>query len=203
MRVLLLAGGIGKRLRPLTYRTPKPLIKIGNKPCLEYILSSLSQSGFNKNILSLYYKPDMFSRYVTDPRVLLVQTQTEDLGTAGALKNAGEWLSDPFGVWNCDTISNTDLNDMLKFHKDSKALGTVFTKQDLIHSGGVYIFNKEILDYIPTNTYYSLHQDLIPKLIKLKIPLKKYKSRKYYYYDIGAPDKLEEANGRFNPLSVL
>src|SRR3990167_579149 len=144
MRVLLLAGGIGKRLRPLTYRTPKPLIKIGNKLCLEYILSSLSQSGFNKNILSLYYKPDMFN-----------------------------------------------------FHKDSKALGTVFTKQDLIHSGGVYIFNKEILDYIPTNTYYSLHQDLIPKLIKLKIPLKKYKSRKYYYYDIGAPDKLEEANGRF------
>src|SRR4030066_115097 len=99
---VILAGGQGKRLH---MTTPKPLVKVAGKRCIDYIIEHLQRAKVKDIILALYFKP------------------------------------------------------------------TEFTHQDLIHSGGIYIFNKEILAYIPHNIPYSIHEDLIPELINKGVPI--------------------------------
>lgn len=203
MNCVILAGGRGKRLRPHTDIIPKPLIYVGNKPCLDYILEQLNNYNLKENILMLHYKPEAFNKYKIQQGIFFTQIQGKDRGTAGALKLVENWVSDPFFVWNGDTISNIDLNAMKEYHQSKQAMATVFTHHDSIHSGGIYLFNKEVLDYIPDNTFYSINEDLIPDLLVRREKVKTFKTRKYYYYDIGTPSKLAYANTKFSDLPIL
>ncbi len=121
------------------------------------------------------------------------------LGTAGAIANInklyhydlGDALYRDFLVVNGDTITNVNYTEMFKLHEEKGNIATVFTHDDFIHSGGTYIFNKEIFKYIPKGVY-SIHEQLIPDLIKKKIPITEYRSEAYYF-DTATPEKLEKA----------
>lgn len=118
-------------------------------------------------------------------------------GTAGGIKALpSSWFLKNFIVLNGDTITNVDLTDMVKYHKKENNIATVFSHDTIIHNGGVFVFDREILEYIPENKIYSIHEDLLPDLIKKKIPISLYKSDAYSF-DCGTLEKLEKARKFF------
>ena len=123
--------------------------------------------------------------------------ESELLGTAGAFKKMEEELQDNFFVINGDTITNVSLNDLFSNHiinyLINQPLVTIFTHQDAIHTGGVYVFNKRVLDFIPKNKFYSIKDDLIPDLIKRKEKIKLVNYFGTFYIDCGTPEGLKKA----------
>lgn len=201
MTCFILAGGFGTRLAHLTYRIPKPLIKTGNKKAIDYIISNLQFNGVFNILVNIHYMPLPIVEYLRDSVKYFASTKL--MGTAGEVLKAKDYLfrkimkvEDSFIVHNGDTITNVDIYKMLLSHNVSKAIVTIFTKDDAIHSGGIYIFRKEIFNYIPKNKVYFIHTDLIPKLIRKKIPINLYKSDAYYF-DIGTPQGLKNARSYF------
>lgn len=193
MKAVILCGGKGTRLRPLTETTPKPLVEVAGRPCLDYIIQHLKDHGFKEIILSLLYKPEAFYEYSTKHNLVL-DIQTKDLDTAGALKRMESILTDPFIVMNGDTISTVDLNEMLKVFWESASEATVFSPnpRDIRHNGGAYIFAKSVLKLIPKNKKFSLHNDLLPKIPIIDV------FTEGYYHDIGTLEKLQKAIGALN-----
>ncbi len=118
--VVIMAGGLGSRLHPLTLDTPKPLLKIGGKPILEILLENLVRSGFHQFYFSVNYKAHMIQDYFgcgekwgVTIRYLFEQ---EVLGTAGSLRLLPEKPSEPFFVVNADIMTDLDFSKMLEFH---------------------------------------------------------------------------------------
>ena len=132
--VVLMAGGLGTRLHPLTEHKPKPLLEVGQKPILETIISSFAKYGFKKIYLSVNFKAEMIKSYFQDGKHLGVEIEylqeTQRLGTAGALslldKNK---IKDPFFVMNGDLLTNVDFQKMLDFHVEQKVLATVGVRE--------------------------------------------------------------------------
>jgi len=129
MRALILAGGKGTRLRPLTVYTPKPIVPVANRPFLTYQLESLTKAGITDVTLSLSYQPDKIedvlgdgSDYGVDLRFV---TEPTALGTAGAVGFAIESLKEPVIVLNGDILTTLDLSKMLEFHASRKDSITV------------------------------------------------------------------------------
>lgn len=197
---VILCAGLGTRLRPLTDKIPKPLIKVGKVAVLDRILSYLYSFGLRKFVINSHHLPLHFMKF---QYLVTFSPEFKLRGTAGALKLMESVLSDTFIVVNGDTLTNVDLKDMLKMHESFHPIMTVFTKKDLIHSGGVYIFDKRILDYIPKTRPYSIHEDLIPKLIKKKELIVSYMSDDAYYFDIGTPKGLAKARKFYGSIHNL
>ncbi len=132
--VLLMAGGFGRRLYPLTKDTPKPLLKVAEKPILEAIVDQLAQQGFNKLFMSLHYRAEMVRDYFGDGSDwnVTIQYLEEDapLGTAGAL---GLIHSDtsvyPVVVINGDLMTRLNYGRLLEFHKEQGGLATLCVKE--------------------------------------------------------------------------
>jgi len=122
VRAIVLVGGEGTRLRPLTYTTPKPLLPIANEPFLERQLSWLARHGIDEVVLSLGYLPDAFRARFPDDRVgdltLRYAVEDEPLGTAGGIRYAAEvaGIDERFVVCNGDVLTTLDLTDMVRFH---------------------------------------------------------------------------------------
>ena len=130
MKAVILAGGEGTRLRPLTCNIPKPMVPILNRPFLEHMLGHLRGHGVDEAILTLCYLPDRIKAYFGDGedvgvRVSYAMEETP-LGTAGAVKNVEDALDDTFFVLNGDIFTDLDLNDMARFHREKKAQVTLF-----------------------------------------------------------------------------
>lgn len=129
MKALLLAGGLGTRLRPLTERWPKPMALVGNRPWLEHVLLHLKEEGIREFVMAVKHAPDTIRDYFGDGSRWGVQIQyaVEDSlrGTAGAIKNAEPLLGARFIVLNADIIQKTPLVPLLEFHKKSRALVTI------------------------------------------------------------------------------
>jgi NDP-sugar pyrophosphorylase family protein len=159
VKAVVLVGGEGTRLRPLTFTTPKPLLPIANRPHLERQLSWLAAHGVDEVVLSLGYLPDAFQeqfpndRFVDDeqrPVALRYAVEDEPLGTAGAIRFAADGIAQRFVVCNGDVLTDLDLSAMVRFHDergaeatisltqvdDPSAFGVVPTKPD----GGVIAF---------------------------------------------------------------
>lgn len=122
----ILAGGLGVRLRPLTYAVPKPLLPIGEKPILEIIIENIKKFNINEIYLSVNYKKEIIKAYFGDGSALGVKIIYLDekikTGTAGSLKLATNLIKDTFLVMNGDLLTDIDLSEMYKFHikKESK-----------------------------------------------------------------------------------
>ena len=130
MKAILLAGGKGTRLRPLTVHTPKPIVPIFNRPFLHYQIDRLKQvPEIDEVILSLNYQPrrieDVFGdgsdvgikiRYVVEP---------SPLGTGGAIRYAGESLTESVVVFNGDVLTQIDLGEVLRLHRERRAKATI------------------------------------------------------------------------------
>lgn len=129
MQALILAGGKGTRLRPLTVYTPKPIVPVANRPFLLYQIEILKAAGVTDITLSLSYQPDKIEhilgngsefgvnlRYITEP---------SPMGTGGAYKFAAETLGETTVVFNGDILTNIDVGSLIEFHKSNQAAATL------------------------------------------------------------------------------
>ncbi|WNY25214.1 NDP-sugar synthase [Methanolapillus millepedarum] len=130
MKACIMCGGTGTRLRPLTFRRPKPSIPILNKPSVLHLIEHLSNEGFNDIILTLGYMGDEIERELGDGSVYGVHIdyvyEKTKLGTAGSVKNAQELIGDePFIVLGGDHVMTLNLREMYRFHQQNDALVTI------------------------------------------------------------------------------
>ena len=131
--VLLMAGGLGTRLRPLTDSCPKPLLKIGSRPILEIILESFIEAGFSDFYISVNYKAEMIKEYFGDGskfgvRISYLQ-EDKRMGTAGALSLLPHKLTEPLIVMNGDLLTKVDFNQLLEFHNKHRAVATMCVRE--------------------------------------------------------------------------
>ncbi len=130
MKAVIIAGGLGTRLRPLTYNLPKPVVPLVNIPMVMHQISLLARHGIRDIILNLHYLPESIKTILSKERELGVNLEfsieENPLGTCGAVKNAEEFFNDePLLVFNGDTISDINLTELIEFHKKNKAKTTI------------------------------------------------------------------------------
>lgn len=126
---ILLAGGMGARLRPLTENRPKPLVPILGRPCIDYALELLRKVGIRDVLLTISYRPQHLMRYLmggTEKDMkLFYSIEDEPLGTAGAVKRVAQLVNDTFVIASGDLLVDADLKDIIDFHKKKGALATI------------------------------------------------------------------------------
>jgi NDP-sugar pyrophosphorylase family protein len=129
MESLILAGGKGTRLRPLTIHTPKPVVPIANRPFLLYQVDLLKRAGISDITLSLSYQPGKIEEILADGSEYGVHihyaVEATPLGTAGAYKNAEDHLTQTTVVFNGDVLTDLDLSAVIAFHRERKAAATI------------------------------------------------------------------------------
>lgn len=142
----ILVGGLGTRLRPLTYTTPKPLIKINKRPFLYYLLTQLSHLNLKEVILLTGYKDDAIRKYCGDGKKwnlkITYSYEKESLGTGGALLNTPSLPDKTILLLNGDTYINLELNEFLKFHKKKRAWVTIYAMEGELSERGSLILDK-------------------------------------------------------------
>lgn len=130
--VVIMAGGLGMRLRPLTEHVPKPMIPVGGKPILERILTAAREDGFRSFVLAVNYLGEQIEEYFGDGRDFGVEItyvkEEEPLGTAGALSLLSEEQTDSIMVLNGDVLMQARLSEMLEFHRAEQAEMTLAVK---------------------------------------------------------------------------
>lgn len=132
MKAVILAGGEGKRLRPLTDNTPKPMTPLFSKPVLAYILDMLERNGFDETVVTLRFLPEVITHYfgqIHGKMRLRYVTEQTPRGTAGAVKDAAADFTDPFVVLSGDGVFDFDINGILDFHKAAKSECTVVCRE--------------------------------------------------------------------------
>ncbi len=149
MKIVIMAGGEGTRLRPLTLTRPKPMIYVVGKPVMEHIVELLARQGFKDLIVTLYYLPEIIQEYFDDGSHWNVRIEYSieetPLGTAGSVKYAlKNKEKDRILVISGDALTDFDLNEALEFHKEKKALATIILKSvENPLEYGVVITNEE------------------------------------------------------------
>jgi mannose-1-phosphate guanylyltransferase len=133
MRAMILAAGLGTRLRPVTYAMPKPMVPVINKPVMEHILRLLAHHGFTETIANLHWFPEVIEGYFGDGSaqgVALSYSQEEQLlGTSGGVRNAAGFLGDSFLVISGDALTDIDLATMREFHESHDGIATLAMKR--------------------------------------------------------------------------
>jgi mannose-1-phosphate guanylyltransferase/phosphomannomutase len=129
MKAVVMAGGEGSRLRPLTINRPKPMVPLVNKPVIVHILELLKKHGITEVILTLQYMADVIQDYLGDGSAIGMQIhysiEEVPLGTAGSVKNAQQHLTDTFIVISGDAVTDFDLRTIIEYHKAKKAIATL------------------------------------------------------------------------------
>ncbi len=133
MKTLLLAGGLGTRLRPLTEHTPKPLVSIAGKPLLQYHLQHLAKFGFNNVLINTHYLPEKIDQFVHDyqtshPEInLKTSFEPELLGSAGTLRSNKDFFADEddFLIVYGDNLTDINYQKLFSIHKEKPALVTI------------------------------------------------------------------------------
>ncbi len=229
--VVIMAGGFGSRLSPLTNECPKPLLKVGTKPILEIILENYKDYGFRRFYISVNYKGDMVKEYFGDGSRwgISIQYLEEDkkLGTAGPLSLLPDTLVDPIFVMNGDLITKLNFQQLLDFHIEHGAKATMCVREydvqvpygvvniedyrilDIdekpVHrffvNAGIYVFDPGVLKYVPKYKYYDM-PDLFQRLIDLGTETLVFPIREYWI-DVGRIEDFKRANGDYNQLSQL
>ncbi len=132
MKAIIMAGGEGTRLRPLTCTVPKPMLPIANRPVIDYAVELLKKHGIREIGVTLRYLPEMISSHLeASERECGFEffTETDPLGTAGSIKAAEDFLSDTFVVLSGDGLTDIDLSEVIRFHKEKHADATLVLKK--------------------------------------------------------------------------
>ena len=151
---LILAGGIGTRLQPITYEMPKPLITVHDKTLLEHLFDLFKKYGIKDMIISIGYKGNKIKESLGNGRRFGVNItyveETKALGTAGPLRLAKQFLTDTFIVTNSDELKELDLMDMYLAHKESGAMATIAlaTVDDPSAYGVARLQGNKILEFV-------------------------------------------------------
>jgi mannose-1-phosphate guanylyltransferase/phosphomannomutase len=132
VKAVIMAGGEGTRLRPLTSNQPKPLMSLVNRPMMEHIVRLLKKHGFDDIVVTLAFLPQTIRSYFGDGSEFGVRmvyaTEETPLGTAGSVGNAKKELDEPFLVISGDVLTDIDLSAIVEFHRDRDALATIALK---------------------------------------------------------------------------
>jgi mannose-1-phosphate guanylyltransferase len=133
MKTMILAAGLGTRLRPITYEIPKPMVPVCNRPVMEHILRLLARHGFTETIANLHWFPETIEARFGDGSGLGVSLsyslEERLLGTAGGVRNAARFLDGSFLVISGDALTDIDLGAMREFHRSHEGLATLATKR--------------------------------------------------------------------------
>lgn len=221
MKAVILAGGLGKRLRPFTEAIPKPLLPVGEKAILEIQIERLKSFGFTEIFLATNYKSDYIENFIGDGArygiKLIISREKKPLGTVGPLTIIKEHLQESFLVMNGDILTLMNFKKFCQFAYKTNALLTVAIKRELVPFSfgnifyekdyvtgieekpdivtyilaGIYFFKPDIFELIPDNEHYNM--DLLIKLmLKKRIPVAKYEMQEYWL-DIGRMDDFKDA----------
>lgn len=148
LKAVIMAGGQGSRLRPLTCHLPKPMVPLLDRPCMEYIIELLRRHGITEIAVTLQYLPQVIKKYFGDGTEYGVHLhyfeETTPLGTAGSVKNAERFLDETFLVISGDGLTDFNLSEAISFHKHKQALGTlVLTKVEVPLEYGVVMIRED------------------------------------------------------------
>lgn len=224
-RVVLMAGGLGSRLSPLTDECPKPMLKVGNKPLLETILENFIEYGFHRFYISVNHMAEVVKSYFGDGTrwgvdICYLQ-ENQRLGTAGALSLLPKKPTESLLVMNGDLLTKVNFKQLLDFHSGHHAQATMCVReydfqvpygvvkiddhrinsidekpiQRFFVNAGIYVLEPEVLDLISPNTYFDM-PTLFEKLIGLKNETAAFPIREYWL-DIGQLSDYNQANGEF------
>lgn len=223
--VVLMAGGKGTRLRPLTEHEPKPLLKVGNKPILETIIESFAAQGFHRFQLCINYRGEMIRDHFGDGAQWGIQIEYIEepmrLGTAGALGLLAKRPEQPFFVMNGDLLTKVDFVRLLEFHKKQANAATLCVreyryqipygvvqldqyrilrlKEKPVHyynvNAGIYLLNPAVLDLIPAAQYFDM-TSLIDLLLGNGAQVGSFPLREYWM-DIGRMEDFEQAHTEY------
>jgi dTDP-glucose pyrophosphorylase/CBS domain-containing protein len=134
--VVIMAGGEGQRLRPLTDDTPKPMLKVGDKPLLEQVVEQIRDAGFQKVMMAVNYRREVIQEHFGDGSAFGIDIgyihERERLGSAGALGLVREELDRPFIVVNADLLTKVNLGSLARFHSEQNNALTVGVRQCVI-----------------------------------------------------------------------
>jgi len=180
-----MAGGFGKRLRPLTENCPKPMLKLGGKPVLEILLTKFIASGFKNFYISTHYLPEVIQDYFGDGSAWNVKItyvhEMSPLGTGGALGLLPDNIPDlPLVLINGDVLTNLDFEKVLQFHNKNKAAATMCVKNHeyQVPFGVINIDDNKVVSMIekPTHRFminagvYIVGQNII-RAVEKNIPI--------------------------------
>ena len=220
LEAVVMAGGFGTRLRPLTENIPKPMLPVGDKPLLEIIINRLKKTGIRRVNLTTHYLGEVISQHFGNGKEFGVDIQyveeKQPLGTAGALRLL-EKPNEPLLVMNGDILTNLDFRAMLDFHHEQQAAMTVAVRANEIRipygvieldgveisnikekpimryfvNAGIYLLNPEIQELIPNNQNYDM-PTLIERLIAEKRRVVSFPIHEYWL-DIGQHPDYQKA----------
>lgn len=168
MKAVVMAGGEGSRLRPLTIRRPKPMVPIAGKPVMEHILQLLKRHGITEVVVTVQYLASNIEDYFGNGSQfgMRITYSREDvpLGTAGSVKNAEEQLTEPFLVISGDALTDYDLTALIKYHNEKKSLATLLLAH--VHNPleyGVIITNEDghIAQFLEKPSWGEVFSDTI------------------------------------------
>jgi len=228
MEAIILAGGLGRRLRSVISEIPKPMAPINDKPFLEYILNFLNNQGVKRVILSVGYKWEVIKEYFGNKYKnieLIYNVEKERLDTGGAIKDSLKFVNEKYVyILNGDTYFDVPLKEMklddgliqlaLKKMKNFDRYGVVevdgkgkilnfkekaYYKEGLIN-GGIYLINKDTFNNFELPKKFSFEEFLENNFQKLKATGKKFDG---YFIDIGIPQDYEKAKRYFSKKSVI
>ncbi|MBM4286562.1 MAG: nucleotidyltransferase family protein [Deltaproteobacteria bacterium] len=228
MRAVILAGGKGIRLAPLTEVIPKPLVPIGGMPVMEIVVRQLKNHGFQRITLAVGYMADLIRAYFQDGSrwgmKIDYSLETSPLGTAGPLSLI-EDLRETFLVMNADVVTNLNYTSLIKFHRVHGGVATIgsyqkevkidlgvivedgefsikdYIEKPLTHhrvSMGVYVFEPQVFKWITAGQYLDL-PDLLRMLLAASQPVKFYPFDGYWL-DIGRHDDYSQAAEEFDQM---
>ncbi|HXZ40401.1 MAG TPA: nucleotidyltransferase family protein [Terriglobales bacterium] len=226
---MILAGGLGTRLRAVFDAGPKSMAPVGGRPFLEYLLLQISRAGFRQVLLCVGYGRTQVERWAGDGKKwglhIHYSAESTPLGTAGAIKLAAKLIDDEaFLVLNGDSFLAVDLRELVQEHlrceawatvalakvPDSTRYGTVVLNPEgriaafleknaargndpccsYLVNGGIYVFNKGVLNDVPERRAVSLEEEVFPQLVSKGV--KGFVSDGYFI-DIGLPDDFQRA----------
>ena len=227
MKAMVLAAGLGTRLRPLTYEIPKPMVPVLDRPVMAHIVDLCRRQGFDELIANLHYFPDTIRDYFGD--TLEYRYEEELLGTAGGVRNVRDFFGDGLVVIiSGDALTDIDLNKLVERHREAGGIATLTVKQVedtreygvVLHDSdgrvsgfqekpdpdealsnlgncGIYCFNPEVFDYFPDTDFVDWANDVFPALLENDVPFYIHEISEYWN-DVGSLDELRA--GTFDAL---
>jgi mannose-1-phosphate guanylyltransferase/mannose-1-phosphate guanylyltransferase/phosphomannomutase len=216
---MVLAAGLGTRLRPLTYEIPQPMVPVLDRPVMGHILDLLERHDIHEVVANLHYFPDCIRGYFGDE--LTYRFEPELLGTAGGVRNCADFLGpDAFLIISGDALTDIDLDAFAARHRQAGGIATLAVKRVadtreygvVVHDAegrvsgfqekpdpaealsdlgncGIYMFNPEIFDYFPDRDFVDWAQDVFPTLLEHDVPFFIHELEEYWN-DIGSLDEL-------------
>ncbi|MBQ7568051.1 NTP transferase domain-containing protein [bacterium] len=207
MKAVIMAGGEGTRLRPMTVTSPKPMLPLCNRPVLEYVFDLLVRHGIDTVILTMHYLADDIISYFNDgfgyQLKIIYSTEDEPLGTAGSIKKIEQYLDDTFLVISGDALTDLDISRLLAYHREKNAVATLtLTRVEKPVEYGVVITEESgrIQRFLEKPSWGEVFSDQVntgiyvlePEILKLMEPGKAYDFSKDIF-----PQLLEHERGLY------